>query len=194
LRSLKVLCRGFRRHTWRFEMCCPIFTKFCHNKSWSGSLSGWNTGLNLCSYIDVLLSSLFRCVQEFGNPGRGSQLEAAGGTGQGDQLCRVPHQAALVIKAPIAVAEFIDPWLGDTVKSGMGLSYRHARLHAWRACTTTLCRSWLSSPVRDLWIRLQYYTAQCTVHCTHTLLLWNKLFRFEPVFIIIWKLYLWMCN
>jgi hypothetical protein len=53
--------------------------------------------------IDVLLSSLCRCVQEFGNPGRGSQLEAAGGAGQGDQLCRVPHQAALVIKAPITV-------------------------------------------------------------------------------------------
>ncbi len=59
--------------------------------------------------IDVLLSSLFRCVQEFGNPGRGSQLEVAGGAGQGDQLCRVPHQTALVIKASVTVAEFIDP-------------------------------------------------------------------------------------
>ncbi len=42
------------------------------------------------------------------------------------------------------VAEFIDPWLG--------LSYRHARLHGWRAGTTTTL-----SPVRDLWIRLLYY-------------------------------------
>jgi hypothetical protein len=52
---------------------------------------------------DGALHLCFRCVQESGNPGRGSQLEAAGGTGQGDQLCRVPHQAALVIKDPITV-------------------------------------------------------------------------------------------
>jgi hypothetical protein len=28
-----------------------------------------------------------------------------------------------------AVSEFIDHWLGDTVNAGIGLSYRHARLH-----------------------------------------------------------------
>ncbi len=54
-----------------------------------------------------------------------------------------------------SVAEFINPWLGDKVNSGIGLSYRYDRLHSWRACTTTLCRSWLYLPVRDLWIRLQ---------------------------------------
>ncbi len=27
------------------------------------------------------------------------------------------------------VAEFIDPWLGDKVNSGLGLSYRNARLY-----------------------------------------------------------------
>jgi hypothetical protein len=42
---------------------------------------------------------------------------------------------------------------GDEVYSGVGLSYRHARLHSWRVGTTTLCRSWLYPPVRDLWIR-----------------------------------------
>ncbi len=47
------------------------------------------------------------------------------------------------------VAEFIDPWLGDKVNSGIGLSYRHARLQGWRAVTTTLCLSWLYPPVRD---------------------------------------------
>ncbi len=36
------------------------------------------------------------------------------------------------------VAEFIDPWLWDKVNSGIGLSYRHARLHGWRAGTTTM--------------------------------------------------------
>ncbi len=36
------------------------------------------------------------------------------------------------------VAKFIDPWLGDKVSSGIGFSwYRHARLHGWRAGTTT---------------------------------------------------------
>jgi hypothetical protein len=50
------------------------------------------------------------------------------------------------------VAEFIDLWLGVKVNSGIGLSYRHARLHGWRAGTTTLCRSWLYPPVRYLWI------------------------------------------
>ncbi len=40
---------------------------------------------------------------------------------------------------------------------GIGLSYRHARLHGWRAGTTTLCRSWLYPPVMDLWIRLLIY-------------------------------------
>jgi hypothetical protein len=53
------------------------------------------------------------------------------------------------------VAEFINPWLGDKVNFGIGLSYRHARLHGWRAGTTTLFRSWLYPPVRDLWLRLQ---------------------------------------
>ncbi len=55
---------------------------------------------------------------------------------------------------PKSVAEFIDSWQGNKVNSGIGLSYRHAWLHGWRASTTTLCRSWLSTPVRGLWIRL----------------------------------------
>jgi hypothetical protein len=54
-----------------------------------------------------------------------------------------------------AVPEFIDPWLGDKVNSGIGLSHQHARLHDWRAGTKTICRSWLYPPVRDLWIWLQ---------------------------------------
>ncbi len=52
----------------------------------------------------------------------------------------------LVEPSPITskpVAGFIDPWLWDKVNSGIGLSYRHARLHGWRAGTTSLCRSWL---------------------------------------------------
>jgi hypothetical protein len=44
------------------------------------------------------------------------------------------------------VAEFMDPDWGDKVNSGIGLSY-------WQANTTTLCRSQLYPPVRDLWIR-----------------------------------------
>jgi hypothetical protein len=40
-----------------------------------------------------------------------------------------------------AVEEFIDPWQGDKANSGTGLSYRHSRLHGWRAGTTALCRS-----------------------------------------------------
>ncbi len=31
------------------------------------------------------------------------------------------------------VAKFIDLWLGDKVNSSIGLSYRHERLHGWRA-------------------------------------------------------------
>ncbi len=30
------------------------------------------------------------------------------------------------------------------------------QIHGWRTGTTTLCRSWLYPPVRDLWIRLLY--------------------------------------
>ncbi len=48
----------------------------------------------------------------------------------------------------------MEPWLGDKVNSGIGLSYQHARLLGWRTGTTTLCRSWLYSPVSDLGIRL----------------------------------------
>ncbi len=44
------------------------------------------------------------------------------------------------------VAESIDPWLGDKVNLGTGLSYPHARLHGWRTGTTTLCRSWHYPP------------------------------------------------
>jgi hypothetical protein len=36
------------------------------------------------------------------------------------------------------VAEFIDPWPGDKVNSGTGLSHRPANHVAWRAGTTTL--------------------------------------------------------
>ncbi len=52
------------------------------------------------------------------------------------------------IKGKRPAAEFIDPWLGDKVNSGIGLSYQHSRLHGWRAGTTTLY-----PPVKDLWIR-----------------------------------------
>ncbi len=61
-----------------------------------------------------------------------------------------------------AVTKFIVPDWGDKVDSGMGLSYRPARLHrlagrydnpmpyvAWRAGTTTLCRSQLYPLGRD---------------------------------------------
>jgi hypothetical protein len=41
---------------------------------------------------------------------------------------------------------FIDPWLGDKVNSGTGLSYRPANHVAWRAGTKTLRRSWLCPP------------------------------------------------
>ncbi len=63
---------------------------------------------------------------------------------------------------PNPVAEFIDPWLGDKVNSGMGLSYRHSKLHGWWAGTRNLCRSWLYSPVTDLWIRLQPFSESFT--------------------------------
>jgi hypothetical protein len=36
------------------------------------------------------------------------------------------------------VAEFIDPWLGDKVNSGIGLSYRHARLHSTYAVPSSI--------------------------------------------------------
>jgi hypothetical protein len=43
------------------------------------------------------------------------------------------------------VAKFRDPWLGDKVDSGIGLSYRAGPpTHvAWRTGMKTLCRSWL---------------------------------------------------
>jgi hypothetical protein len=62
-------------------------------------------------------------AQEFGNPGRGSQLEAAGGTGQGDQLCRVPHQTALVIKAPITVLYTLNSGTVYTHPAFYGINY-----------------------------------------------------------------------
>ncbi len=65
------------------------------------------------------------------------------------------------------VVEFIDPWLGDKVNPGLGLSYRHARLHGWRAGRSTLCRSWLYPPVRVLWIR--------QLDCSNTRLLYITL-------------------
>jgi hypothetical protein len=49
---------------------------------------------------------------------------------------------------------------GDTVNSGIGLSYRHAKLYCYTVCTwlagryDNLCRSWLYPPIRDLRIRL----------------------------------------
>jgi hypothetical protein len=48
------------------------------------------------------------------------------------------------------VAEFIDPDWGDKVDSGIALSYRSARLHGLLTVTTTLWRSQLYPPVRDL--------------------------------------------
>ncbi len=54
-----------------------------------------------------------------------------------------------------AVAEFIDSWQGDKINPGIGLSYRHPRLHGWRVGTTTLCRSWLYPSIRDLWNNIE---------------------------------------
>ncbi len=45
----------------------------------------------------------------------------------------------------LGVADFIDPWMGDKVTSGIGLLDRHTPVRR-RAGTTTLCRSWLYSP------------------------------------------------
>ncbi len=60
------------------------------------------------------------------------------------------------IAAVPPVAEFIDPDWGQKVNSGIGMSFRPARLHGLtRAGTTTLCRSWLYPPVMDPWIRPQ---------------------------------------
>ncbi len=53
------------------------------------------------------------------------------------------------------VAEFIDPYWGDKVNCGIGLSHRPARLHGLAGRHDNLCRSWLYPPVMDLWIRLQ---------------------------------------
>ncbi len=53
-----------------------------------------------------------------------------------------------------SVAEFVDPWRGDKVNSGIGMSYGQLAHVAWRAGTTTLCRSWPYLPSQDLWIRL----------------------------------------
>ncbi len=55
----------------------------------------------------------------------------------------------------IPIAEFVDPWLGDKVNSGKGLSYWPTSHVAWQAGTTAPCLSWLSPPVRDQWIWLQ---------------------------------------
>ncbi len=55
----------------------------------------------------------------------------------------------------LPVAKIIDFWLGDKVNSGIGLLYRPNSHVACGAGTTTLCRSWLYPPVRDLWIQLQ---------------------------------------
>jgi hypothetical protein len=51
----------------------------------------------------------------------------------------------------IAEFEFIVPDYGDNVKSGIGLSYRPARLHRMGRAGTqpNICRSWLYPPVRD---------------------------------------------
>ncbi len=61
------------------------------------------------------------------------------------------------------VAEVLDDWLGDKVNSGTGLSYWPASHVAWCAGTTTVCRSWLYPPVRDLWIRLQVNLTSHTI-------------------------------
>ncbi len=47
------------------------------------------------------------------------------------------------------VAKFIVSDWGDKVNSGIGLSYRPARLHWLADCATNLCRSQLYPPVRD---------------------------------------------
>jgi len=61
-----------------------------------------------------------------------------------------------------SVAGFKDPWLGDKVNSGIGLSYRPASHVAWRAYTTILRRSWLYHPSQGLWIRLLVINAGFT--------------------------------
>ncbi len=67
-------------------------------------------------------------------------------------VCRQIIYWYLDVKVPVPCSR--NHWLGDKVNSGIGLSYRQDRLHGWRVGTTTLCRSWLHPPVRDLWIRL----------------------------------------
>jgi hypothetical protein len=47
-------------------------------------------------------------------------------------------------------SKFLGPYWGEIVDSGIGLSYRTARLNiGWRTGTTTLCQSRLYPPVRD---------------------------------------------
>jgi hypothetical protein len=49
-----------------------------------------------------------------------------------------------------SVAKFFVPDWGDKVDSGIGLSYRAARLHRLAGGTTTLCWSQLYPPIQGL--------------------------------------------
>ncbi len=51
--------------------------------------------------------------------------------------------------------KILSPWLGDIVDYGIGLSYRHARLHRLAAGTTTLCQSQLYPPPLRQGLRIQ---------------------------------------
>ncbi len=60
------------------------------------------------------------------------------------------------IFSPVAgktCSEFINPCLGDKVNSGIGLSYRHAGVHGWRAYTTPYA---VVDFIYDLGIRLLF--------------------------------------
>ncbi len=61
--------------------------------------------------------------------------------------CTVSFLDACITCHPLSlrstVAQFTDPWLGDKVNSGIGLSYRPSSHVAWHADTTSLCWSWL---------------------------------------------------
>jgi hypothetical protein len=68
---------------------------------------------------------------------------------------------------PSLCSQIYSPWMGDIVDSGTGLSYRPASLFslAWRAGTTTICRSQLYSPNQGLWIWL-LDKERCNCYCT----------------------------
>ncbi len=55
------------------------------------------------------------------------------------RVCRLDLRPLAFVLLPgrvLPVAEFVDPWLGDKVNSGIGLSHRHATLiQKWTCCS-----------------------------------------------------------